>query len=275
MKLNQENFETYLLLYIDNELTASERAAVEAFLESTPKYANEFKALQNAILTPEVITYDNKSMLYRFEEMNARLDPSFKKSLYKQTSSTGKLIEFKKRYIAYASIAAIAVWMLIGTKQVFNTTTPISTTIEKQSLASTEKIVSEKDEVTQAPNLFVAPSTRSKTSIVNKPMDSPKGTVENQTNNTSNLVIFESDAIASNQPTSNKVATQTIIEPQGNNNNLVTESKVEKESFEEINTEDNDRVLYISNIELDGDKFRGITRKLSAIFKRNKTEKNK
>ena len=97
MELNQDNYENYLLLYIDNELTASERAAVEAFLESNPKYANEFKALQNAILTPEVITYDNKSMLYRFEEMNARLDPSFKKSLYKQTSSTGKLIEFKKK----------------------------------------------------------------------------------------------------------------------------------------------------------------------------------
>ena len=275
MKLNQENYETYLLLYIDNELTASERAAVEAFLEATPQYTNEFKALQNAILAPEAITFPDKSMLYRFEEMNATLDPSFKKSLYKQTNSTGKLIEFKKRYIAYASIAAITLWMLIGTRQVFNTTTPISTTIEEQSLASTEKTVSEKDEVKQAPNLLVAPSTRSKTSIVNKTMDSPKGTLENQTNNTSNLVIYESDAIASNQQTSTKEAAQTINETQVNNNNLVTEAKVEKESFEEINTDDNDRVLYISNIELDSDKFRGITRKLGAIFKRNKTEKNK
>jgi len=275
MKLNQENYETYLLLYIDNELTASERAAVEAFLEANPQYTNEFKALQNAILAPEAITFPDKSMLYRFEEMNATLDPSFKKSLYKQTNSTGKLIEFKKRYIAYASIAAITLWMLIGTRQVFNTTTPISTTIEEQSLASTEKTVSEKDEVKQAPNLLVASSTRSKASIVNKTMDSPKGTVENQTNSTSNIVIYESDAIASNQQTSTKEAAQTINETQVNNNNLVTEAKVEKESFEEINTDDNDRVLYISNIELDSDKFRGITRKLGAIFKRNKTEKNK
>ena len=275
MKLNQENYETYLLLYIDNELTASERAAVEAFLEANPQYANEFKALQDAILAPEAITFPDKSMLYRFEEMNATLDPSFKKSLYKQTNSTGKLIEFKKRYIAYASIAAISLWMLIGTRQVFNTTTPISTTIEEQSLASTEKTVSEKDELKQAPNLLVASSTRSKASIVIKTMDSPKGTVENQTNSTSNIVIYESDAIASNQQTSTKEAAQTINETQVNNNNLVTEAKVEKESFEEINTDDNDRVLYISNIELDGDKFRGITRKLGAIFKRNKTEKNK
>ena len=114
MELNQDNYENYLLLYIDNELTAPERAAVESFLESNPEYAAEFKALQNALIAPELINYPDKSMLYRFEEMNATLDPSFKKSLYKQTNSTGKLIEFKKRYIAYASIAAVALWMLIG-----------------------------------------------------------------------------------------------------------------------------------------------------------------
>ena len=55
----------------------------------------------------------------------------------------------------------------------------------------------------------------------------------------------------------------------------MTEGKMEKERFEEINTEDNDRVIYISNIELDGDKFRGVTRRIGAIFKRNKNEKNK
>ena len=43
MELNQDNYENYLLLYIDNELTASERATVEAFLESHPTYANELK----------------------------------------------------------------------------------------------------------------------------------------------------------------------------------------------------------------------------------------
>ena len=134
MELNQDNYENYLLLYIDNELTAPERAAVESFLESNPEYAAEFKALQNALIAPELINYPDKSMLYRFDEMNATPDPSFKKSLYKQTNSTGKLIEFKKRYIAYASIAAVALWMLIGTKQVFKTNSPASTTIVEQTL---------------------------------------------------------------------------------------------------------------------------------------------
>ena len=275
MELNQDNYENYLLLYIDNELTASERAAVEAFLESNPEYAKEFKALQNAILAPESVTYTDKKLLYRFEEMEAQLDPSFKKSLYKQTNSTAKLIEFKKRYIAYASIAAIALWMLIGTSQVFNTTTPVSTTIKEKALAFNQKPESKKDELPQTPNALAATAMEPKASIVNKTMESQKGTIENETNNTPSPIIVEPEAITSNQQTNYTEAVHTNNDTQANNNTLTTVAKVEKESFEEINTEDNDRVLYISNIELDGDKFRGITRKLSAILKRNKTEKNK
>ncbi|MEN9512813.1 MAG: hypothetical protein RJB16_573, partial [Bacteroidota bacterium] len=37
MELNQDNYENYLLLYIDNELSASEKAAVELLLASNPK----------------------------------------------------------------------------------------------------------------------------------------------------------------------------------------------------------------------------------------------
>jgi len=84
MELNQDNYENYLLLYIDNELTASERAAVDAFLESHPTYANELKALQAVQLNEAFIEYPDKSSLYRFEEMNASLDPAFKNHCIKQ-----------------------------------------------------------------------------------------------------------------------------------------------------------------------------------------------
>ena len=70
-------------------------------------------------------------------------------------------------------------------------------------------------------------------------------------------------------------STPSSITPLANNNIIEVEQKNEKEIFEEINTEDNDRVIHISNFEVDGDKFRGITRRLGAILKRNKSEKNK
>ncbi|MFZ9472946.1 MAG: anti-sigma factor family protein, partial [Sediminibacterium sp.] len=116
MELNQDNYENYLLLYIDNELTASERAEVALFLASNPKQAQELKALQAVQLKPEYIEFTEKSSLYRFEEMNATLDPAFKKSLYKNSSSSAKLIDIKKIYWATGSIAAIALGIFFGIK---------------------------------------------------------------------------------------------------------------------------------------------------------------
>ena len=132
MELNQDNYENYLLLYIDNELTASERAEVALFLASNPKQAQELKALQAVQLKPEYIEFTEKSSLYRFEEMNATLDPAFKKSLYKNSSSSAKLIDIKKIYWATGSIAAIALGIFFGIKTLPNQ----ADTLQEQIVAS-------------------------------------------------------------------------------------------------------------------------------------------
>ena len=46
-------------------------------------------------------------------------------------------------------------------------------------------------------------------------------------------------------------------------------------TYEVIDTEDPNRTIYIANFEIDGNKFRGITRRVSAFLKRNKSEKEK
>ena len=98
MELNQDNYENYLLLYVDNELSASEKAAVELLLASNPKLAQTLKALQAVQLKPEFVEFSDKSSLYRFDEMNASLDPAFKKTLYKSSLKSAKLIDIKKIY---------------------------------------------------------------------------------------------------------------------------------------------------------------------------------
>ena len=132
MELNQNNYENYLLLYIDNELTASERAALELFLASNPKQADELKVLQGVKINPEHIEYTDKTSLYRFEEMNATLDPAFKKSLYKNSSNNAKLIDIKKIYWATGSIAAIALGIFFGIKTLSNQ----ADTLQEQIVAS-------------------------------------------------------------------------------------------------------------------------------------------
>ncbi|MEY4456460.1 MAG: hypothetical protein RLY15_724 [Bacteroidota bacterium] len=277
MELNQDNYENYLLLYIDNELTASERAEVALFLASNPKQAQELKALQAVQLKPEYIEFTEKSSLYRFEEMNATLDPAFKKSLYKNSSSSAKLIDIKKIYWATGSIAAIALGIFFGIKTLPNQ----ADTLQEQIVAS----------IPQATTKLPENNTNqiSKTTTIETKSTVVKSNIQT-TSELSNKNLPINTSIASNDPTlipvdavivENKekesivASTPSSITPTANNSIVELEQKTEKESFEEINTEDNDRVIYISNIELDGDKFRGITRRLGVLFKRNKTEKNK
>lgn len=277
MELNQNNYENYLLLYIDNELTASERAAVELFLASNPKQADELKVLQGVKINPEHIEYTDKTSLYRFEEMNATLDPAFKKSLYKNSSKNAKLIDIKKIYWATGSIAAIALGIFFGIKILSNQTD----TLQEQIVASIPQSRTKLPESNTNQKINTI-SIETKSSIVKSNIQS--------TSELSNKNLPINTSIASNDPAlipvdavnvENKekesivASTPSSITPLANNNIIEVEQKNEKEIFEEINTEDNDRVIHISNFEVDGDKFRGITRRLGAILKRNKSEKNK
>jgi hypothetical protein len=277
MELNQNNYENYLLLYIDNELTASERAAVELFLASNPKQADELKVLQGVKINPEHIEYTDKTSLYRFEEMNATLDPAFKKSLYKNSSNNAKLIDIKKIYWATGSIAAIALGIFFGIKTLSNQTDILQEQIVASIPQSTTKLP--ESNTNQTINTI---SIETKSSIVKSNIQSTSElSNKNLPINTSiarndpalipvdavNVENKEKESIIASTPSSNT--------PLANNSIIEVEQKNEKEVFEEINTEDNDRIIHISNFEVDGDKFRGITRRLGAILKRNKSEKNK
>ena len=46
-------------------------------------------------------------------------------------------------------------------------------------------------------------------------------------------------------------------------------------TYKEIDTEKDDRTINIGMLEIDGSAFRGITRRFSALLKRNKIEKEK
>ena len=280
MELNQDNYENYLLLYIDNELSASEKAAVELLLASNPKKAQELKALQAVQLKPEFVEFSDKSSLYRFDEMNASLDPAFKKTLYKSSLKSAKLIDIKKIYWATGSIAAIAISIFFGVK----------TLVNQPQLQQPQLVASIAPIKNNIPNKSVS---------ILKPIEKTLSTTDNQLNNQPQIIAQSNQVIAdatlpiiasvtnNDQPilskeTLNADQTATMVESSSitadnttMNSTISVEQKIEKEIFEEINTEDNDRVIYISNIELDGDKFRGITRRLNALFKRNKSEKNK
>ncbi len=68
MNINRNNYEEFLLLYMDAELSATERRAVEEFLNENPDLKEEFELLMQTRLKPEEeIRFGNKDLLFRQE----------------------------------------------------------------------------------------------------------------------------------------------------------------------------------------------------------------
>jgi hypothetical protein len=61
------NYEEFFLLYIDNELSAAERKAVEEFVGAHPDLAVELEMLQQVQLMNEPLLFDDRKILYRKE----------------------------------------------------------------------------------------------------------------------------------------------------------------------------------------------------------------
>ncbi|WP_288095258.1 hypothetical protein [Hydrotalea sp.] len=65
MEINRNNIESWLIRYVDGELSAIERLAVENYLVLNPDLAAELKALQQAKLPPEAVLYPYKTALLK------------------------------------------------------------------------------------------------------------------------------------------------------------------------------------------------------------------
>jgi hypothetical protein len=63
MNINRHNYEEYFLLYVDNELSPTQRTAVEAFVAANTDLQTELDMLQQATLMPEPIYFNDKTQL--------------------------------------------------------------------------------------------------------------------------------------------------------------------------------------------------------------------
>jgi len=67
--ISETNFEEWLLLYLDNELTAHEKIIVEEFVAGHPSAATALRQLQKTKIQPEYsVLFPNKEILYRREK---------------------------------------------------------------------------------------------------------------------------------------------------------------------------------------------------------------
>ena len=294
--INKNNYETFFMSYIDNELNAAERAAVEAFVLTDSKYAEELALFEKTKLQAssiEHIEMEDKIFLYRFPEMQASLDTDFKKSLYKKEAPIHKILFTPN--VMRASFAIAALFILFIGIQLFKTNAIIK---DKTAFAITNNAStnSKQTENTKLPDLIsqVAVNTNnSNTAMAIKAIPKNQNEFQNENkstvasaNNTSNSIniniINNSSSQAIRENDSQNILASKFNEGQISSSAMETMPTEEDKiipviptAYKEIDTEGEDRTINIGMLEIDGATFRGITRRVSALLKRNKIEKEK
>jgi hypothetical protein len=304
MQLNESTYETIFLLYIDNELSPKERLEVEVFIADNPSYALEMQALKATVLFAENMPYAFKENLKQQEvetsledlekdwdanyatlikeDMHAitGLSTSFKNTLKKEATKEGivlKPLGFSQQKFAYAAIAA-CLMVFLGYQQL--TKTPVS-----DFSAANANVVSNSN---QPANIVEPVATKKQTETKNlQASKSSKKSISYKFQNAS-IAIAEptlNKSNLNNQPLITKLAStynnpiaidETPLAIASTNlDAAITEEEKASTSYELVDTEDPNRTIMIANFEIDGAAFRGITRRVSALLKRNKSEKEK
>jgi hypothetical protein len=290
----------------DNPSYALEMEALKATVLSSDKIQYPFKENLKLQDWDKDWNATYATMLKADVEAIPGLSTSFKNSLKKETASEAIIVKsfgFNQQKFTYAAVAA-CLMIFLGYQQLTNSSvtdsqtsnskatnlnkvlapniSPITTT---KSTGSSETIVSNLNKQVRVNS--INPVTKTSQLATTKLQASNFTKIQR-----SNLLQQESISMAETIPNNSVLENQAVMKeiPRTYNNPItinataLTKNSIDSEteteengaaSYEVIDTEDPNRTIYIANFEIDGNKFRGITRRVSAFLKRNKSEKEK
>ena len=273
MSINKNNYENYFLLYIDQELAASDQAAVKNFVQANPEYAAELANLEKTKMVPDTIRYANKAFLYRLPEIEATLPQVFKNKLYKQSST---LLQPNFNYKTKAALLSVAALFILFLGDRFyqagtNHTWPVQASIISKKNNFSESNNNNPNEIK---NVFVSAKNKSKSKPSVKNLEAPNFIVSNESP-TRQIQAYPVTEEMLNKPSSLPFIEKTIVPNEMMPSETMTEAPTHTEapSYKVVDTNEQDRTIYLANFEINGASFRGLTRKLNALLKRNKSEK--
>lgn len=293
----------------DNPSYALEMEALQATVLSSDKIQYPFKENLKEQDWEEDLKATYATMLKADVEAIPGLSTSFKNSLKKETTSEAIIVKsfgFNQQKFTYAAVAACLI-IFFGYQQLTKSTgsdlptsNSIATNLKKVLAPNISPIITTKSTVSVGENIVSNSSKQARVNSINPvtktiQLATTKLQVSNSTKTQrSNLLQQESISMAETTPNNSVLDNQAAMKeiPRTYNNpitinatplavstaNIDAESTVDEKgltTYEVIDTEDPNRTIYIANFEIDGNKFRGITRRVSAFLKRNKSDKEK
>lgn len=277
--INQSNYETYFMLYADNELSAAEREAVLLFVEDHHAYRQEFDLMKKIKLTPDnSICFSHKEELYQgikdVEVNYYRYEPDHnivyrdKRELYRVEEKS--IMDWFRPMAIAASLLLILglVWLIRPSTE--------DKPIAKASFPNVKKITPQEN--SNSTQLFsLAPETALQAGVTKKTKqrnlvfhvshEDEKIHAENVIESRSEEMPTLSQPIASSNLNSNNLSV-----PQSDQYDIVPSSVNEIKS-QPLSTEVADSYLISSESQsARKDRFRGIIRKINRFLGKDRVE---
>lgn len=89
--ITRHNYENFFLLYVDNELSVTEKRAVDEFVQTNPDLQDELLLLQQSILKPDQTVFEDKRLLFKNESIACGLQEKLLLHLDNELASIDKV----------------------------------------------------------------------------------------------------------------------------------------------------------------------------------------
>ncbi len=276
--INQNNYETYFMLYVDNELSVAEREAVLLFVEDHPTYKQEFDMMNTLLLHPDLsIRFMHREDLHQgiadAEMIDYRYEPDHnivyvdKKQLYRveKKSLVGLL-----RPMAVAATLLLMLgltWLIIpsrldnGIAKATFSQVP-GNTVQQNSIENNSDLVVPERRV----SIITIKNSKPRTeALVSNQLEEKTG-VENTV-----APFDQGDVAHSELPISNEINSD-ILGAQVSEGALMS-SIVKETATQLISTESPDVYFTTSDSRAERkDRFRGIVRKINRLLGKDRVE---
>ncbi|HMG66839.1 MAG TPA: hypothetical protein VK588_04100 [Chitinophagaceae bacterium] len=259
LSINLNNCEEWIVLYVDDELNAEEKIAVEKFAANHPQVQEALSLFQQTKLQPETIVFANKKNLYKSEKV--------------------VVISMQWWKVAVAAILILAAGITFYSTSIKKdkieptTDRTVKTTIKKSPSANPIKSVDIEKKVQKIPDQVIE-----KNPIVIAAPNHKKPTREkvNKDEENNPQVAINSSHPVNDQTgvSTQKHVTSDVIDPKIEyskmNDLVVTGDKTHKENFNEVtvtkNVDQTPQPIYASNTE--NKRLRGFFRKATRFIQR-------